>query len=65
MVRSWPERNYIAFDLMLWSSLDKLDEAMDGLANAVGAESTSSYRIITGGMRGVETVEASRFSSRD
>jgi hypothetical protein len=61
MSRNWPKYNYCAFDLFLWSGLDKLDTAKAGLAAAVVAKSTSSFNIVTSGMRGIESVEVPKF----
>ena len=61
MLRSWPEYKYCAFDLVLWGSLDKLDAVKAGLMAIVGAKSTSSFKIVTGGMRGVESIKVSKF----
>jgi len=57
VARTWPNELYCAFDIHLWGAFDALDKVKASLAKAVGSvtESLSSYRIITGGMRGTET----------
>ena len=55
VARTWPEENYVAFDVQLWGAFDKLKALRMGLAKSVGSESLSSYRIITTGMRGTAT----------
>lgn len=61
MLRTWPEQKYCAFDIVLWSSLANLEAAKSGLIAAVGAKTTSSYKIVMDGMRGVETIEYPKF----
>jgi len=65
MLRSWAEHKYCAFDLVLWNRLDKLDTVKDGLVATVGAELTSSYRIVTGGMKGIAAVEVPKYPAED
>eukprot|EP00588_Corethron_pennatum_P033048 CAMPEP_0194346934 /NCGR_PEP_ID=MMETSP0171-20130528/105705_1 /TAXON_ID=218684 /ORGANISM="Corethron pennatum, Strain L29A3" /LENGTH=1039 /DNA_ID=CAMNT_0039114119 /DNA_START=132 /DNA_END=3250 /DNA_ORIENTATION=+ len=60
-LRSWQEHKYCAFDLVLWSSFDKLDTIKDGLVGTVGAELTSSYKISISGMKGVAAAEIPKF----
>jgi len=59
VTRIIPEAKYIAFDLQLWTSFGKHDEAKNALIEAVGSQvigrSSSSYRIVSGGMFGVDT----------
>ena len=50
VLRPWTDYEYYAFDLCLWSSFDKLDSAKPGLVAALGGKSSSSFRIVTGGM---------------
>ena len=52
-----PEYNYCAFDIHLWSSYEKHEGIRKALLAAVGSgsESSSSFRIIAGGMFGVKT----------
>ena len=56
VARSWPEHNYCAFDVQFWNDISRQERTMAGLVSAVGGDmenSTSSYRILTGGMFGV------------
>lgn len=48
----WQMHNYVAFDLMLWSSFDKQNIIQAELIAAVNGKSSSSYNIVTGGMLG-------------
>ena len=50
ITRVWPEQEYCAFDLLLWSSTEKQEMAKAELVAAVGSTSVSWYRIVTGGM---------------
>jgi len=52
-----PIHKYVAFDMSLWSSFDKHKQIKDALVLAVGSSSSSSssYRIVSGGMFGVNT----------
>ena len=56
-VRAWPNHNYCAFDILLWSSQEKQSaveaEVIAALAGNDGRSVSSSYRIVTGGMYGV------------
>jgi S-adenosylmethionine/arginine decarboxylase-like enzyme len=56
-IRTWPEHKYCAFDIHLWSSFEKHEAAKKAVIAGVGGkiETTSSYRIVAGGMYGVET----------
>ena len=56
--RTWPNHKYCAFDLMLWSSTEKQEEAKAQIVKAVRSKSVSSYRIIMGGMFGASDVES-------
>ena len=71
MARAWPDHKYCAFDLHLWSSFEKqevLEEALlknfrsSGSAsgsklksNPSSSTTSSSFRIVAGGMFGVDT----------
>jgi len=58
IARGWPEYNYVAYDVHLWSAFEKHDAAKNALIEAVGSgsgKSSSSYRIVAGGMFGVST----------
>ena len=54
IVRIIPEQKYCGFDIHLWSSFDKHVEAKNSLLTAVRGKksSSSSFRIIAGGMLG-------------
>jgi SAM-dependent methyltransferase len=57
-VRLWPEFKYCGLDIYLWSSFDKHDMIKEAVVvNALGGDlmhrSTSSYRIVAGGMFGL------------
>ena len=56
-IRTWPEHKYCAFDIHLWSSFEKHDAAKKAVVTGVGGKmaTTSSYRIVAGGMFGVST----------
>ena len=55
VARMWPDLKYIAFDLFLWSSFELHETMKRAVISSVGSGSTSSYRIVTGGMFGVST----------
>jgi S-adenosylmethionine/arginine decarboxylase-like enzyme len=57
VIRTWPEHKYCAFDIHLWSSFEKHDAAKKAVVTGVGGKmaTTSSYRIVAGGMFGVST----------
>lgn len=56
--RVFAEQRYVAFDLMLWDSLDRVDVIKQGLVEAVGGSAknmnTSSFRFVCSGMSGLE-----------
>jgi hypothetical protein len=56
-IRTWADHKYCAFDIHLWSSFEKHEAAKKALVASVGGkmETTSSYRIVAGGMFGVST----------
>jgi S-adenosylmethionine/arginine decarboxylase-like enzyme len=56
-IRTWPEHKYVAFDIHLWSSFEKHEAAKKAVVTGVGGKmaTTSSYRIVAGGMFGVST----------
>jgi S-adenosylmethionine/arginine decarboxylase-like enzyme len=56
-IRTWPEHKYCAFDIHLWSSFEKHEAAKKAVVAGVKGtiETTSSYRIVAGGMFGVRT----------
>ena len=53
--RSLLEHNYCGFDILLWSNFEKTNDIKAALVGAVGSKSTSSYRIVSGGMFGVSS----------
>ena len=57
VARAWPENNYCAFDIHMWSSFGKQESLKKSLLTAVGSssQSSSSFRIAGGGMFGVST----------
>lgn len=57
-VRLFAHEKYIAFDVLLWDTLDRIDHLNEVLLRAVGCDyetSSSSFRFVTGGMYGLET----------
>ena len=56
VARSWPGHRYCAFDIHLWTKFDEQDSIKLELMKALGAttESTSSFRIVAGGIFGIE-----------
>mmetsp|Transcript_11839 Transcript_11839/g.32855 ORF Transcript_11839/g.32855 Transcript_11839/m.32855 type:complete len:830 (-) Transcript_11839:6-2495(-) len=52
VTRSLPEKSYCAVDVHLWSGFSKLEDAKEALLTAIksGPESSSSFRIVAGGM---------------
>eukprot|EP00527_Entomoneis_sp_CCMP2396_P009368 CAMPEP_0198138924 /NCGR_PEP_ID=MMETSP1443-20131203/2291_1 /TAXON_ID=186043 /ORGANISM="Entomoneis sp., Strain CCMP2396" /LENGTH=1220 /DNA_ID=CAMNT_0043800881 /DNA_START=48 /DNA_END=3710 /DNA_ORIENTATION=- len=57
VARTFPENKHCAFDIHIWSSFDKLEGIKSALIAAVGSgsESSSSFRIVAGGMFGVSS----------
>ena len=59
VARSNPGYKYCGFDIHLWGSFEKHDDIKRALITAVGSSvqgpSSSSYRIVSGGMFGVST----------
>lgn len=60
--RLFPEKSYIGFDIQLWGNFYLMDKARDQLVESFGGteEATSSFRIVTGGMRSTPTQENDR-----
>ena len=60
--RSWPDKSYCALDIQLWGSFQLMDDTKDALVNVLGGTdgSTSSFRIVDGGMHGSSTRENDR-----
>lgn len=54
------EKNYIAFDVLLWDKLELIDTLNEALVDAVGGniqESVSSFRFVSGGMSGLDSYQ--------
>jgi Spermine/spermidine synthase domain len=56
--RVFAQQRYIAFDLMLWDCLDRVDNIKQTLVEAMGGSmkdmNTSSFRFVSSGMSGLE-----------
>lgn len=50
IARVWQDEKYCAFDIMLWSSFEKMYAAKRALASTLGSSTSSSYRIVTTGV---------------
>jgi len=59
IARAMADSNYVGFDIHFWSAMHKHVAAKDALVAAVGGnvDSLSSYRVIAGGMFGIDTWE--------
>jgi len=59
VTKCWPTHKHCSFDIHLWSSFDKQKNLSNSLVSAVGSSSasSSSFRIVAGGMFGVSTWE--------
>ena len=57
VIRSFPEHKYVALDIHLWSNFRKHENIKKALIKAVGSGtgSSSSFRIVAGGMFGLST----------
>lgn len=57
IARAYADKKYVGFDIQFWSSTDKQKSVMNTLVAAVGGGTlpSSSYRVITGGMFGIDT----------
>ena len=55
VARTLSDLNYVAYDIHLWGSFEKHENIEKALVIAVGSASSSSFRIIAGGMRGMST----------
>ncbi|KAL3914815.1 MAG: hypothetical protein SGILL_005941 [Bacillariaceae sp.] len=53
--RTWPEDNYVSFDIYLWSKTYKIEALKHALVQAVGSQDVSSYKVVVGGMFGSES----------
>lgn len=58
LLESWPEAKYCKLDIHLWGAFEKQDEIRSELLKTLGTISGDwqSYRIVTGGMRGTNTL---------
>ena len=54
-MRTWPSHSYIAFDLQLWASFEKMDKLKKSMINIAGSDDWSSFRIVVCGMHGTST----------
>ena len=57
-MRWWPQHMYFAVDLLLWSNIGKHEVAKSKLLGALHSDISSSFRIVTGGMLGVDSQPA-------
>lgn len=55
VARTWFDQKTCALDIHLWSAFDKHESAKKALVAALGSTTVSSYRIVAGGMFGVDT----------
>jgi len=55
IARFWPQQKYCAFDIYLWGSFSLLPKIKNSLLHTLKASTSSSYRIVVGGMFGVPT----------
>jgi len=59
VARTWPDLNYCAFDVSLWSDFHKLDvaetELVSSMRSSPSKKSTSSYSVVTSGMFGANS----------
>lgn len=57
IARAMAELKYVGFDIHLWSTIHKHEAAKDALVVAIGgnASALSTYRVIAGGMFGMDT----------
>jgi hypothetical protein len=56
--RVWKKLKYVAFDIHLWSSFGKMDVAKAAILQEFecpGGKSSSSYRIVAGGIFDIDT----------
>ena len=60
--RIWPEKLYCALDIQLWGSFQLMEHTKHALVEILGgtSSSTSSFRIVDGGMYGSSTMENDR-----
>jgi S-adenosylmethionine/arginine decarboxylase-like enzyme len=53
--RVWPELQYVGFDLHFWGAFSKMEGVRASLMEALDSQTTSSYRVVVGGMHGSST----------
>ncbi len=52
IAHTWPQHDYCAIDVMLWSDFDKQETIENELVTTFDGQSSSSYRVVTTGMHG-------------
>lgn len=57
VARVWPELKYVGFDLHFWGAFSKMESVRAALVEALESQTTSSYRVVVGGMHGSSTWE--------
>lgn len=59
IARVMPDKKYVGLDIYFWSSMDKQRDVLNSLVGGLGGGRSplSSYRVITGGMFGIDTWE--------
>lgn len=59
VTRVYPDHDYVGFDFQLWSRFEIQEAGRKALIEAMGSDfegrSSSSYRVVTGGMFGIDT----------
>ena len=55
VARGWPANEYCALDIHLWSAFDRMEAVKDELLVALQSPYFSLYRMVAGGMFGVQT----------
>ncbi|KAL7479583.1 hypothetical protein ACHAW6_005316 [Cyclotella cf. meneghiniana] len=57
LAETWPDVKYCKLDIHLWGNFEKQEDIRTQLLQSLGVKAGdwSSYRIVTGGMRGVDT----------
>ncbi|KAG7349592.1 spermidine synthase [Nitzschia inconspicua] len=58
--RTWPAERYCALDVQIWSSFHKLHDVKRLLVEKLSSHTTSSFRVITSGIRGTSTESEDR-----
>ena len=60
IARVWQDEKYCAFDIMLWSSFEKMYLAKRALASTLGSLTSSSYRIVTTGVNNIDAKDGTQ-----